>query len=163
VLWSTYIYTYAVSSINYQYSQISLTSNVTRLFSGHFTETLETSTMSLVISVRKVEARHVHTGIHKDTDAFFGPASRTHRADDFRTTAFGGRLACDHVERNQIAMELGNGTCIGKHLGVWEGKKVMSDKHDDSEKIPPKNKIVKDKRSGLRKSEVYFRTGEILF
>jgi hypothetical protein len=41
-------------------------------------------------------------------------------------------------------MELGNGTCIGKHLGVWEGKKVMSEEHDDDrEKIPPKNKIVK--------------------
>jgi hypothetical protein len=73
--------------------------------------------MSLVISVRKVEACHVHTGIHEDTDAFFGPAGRTHRADDFRTTALGGRLPHDHVERNQVAMKLGNSTCIGKHGG----------------------------------------------
>jgi hypothetical protein len=106
-------------------SDISLTGNVPRLFSGYFTETLEASTMPFVISVRKVEARHVHTGIHEDTDAFFGPASRTHRADDFRATAFRGRLAGDHAERNQITMELGDCTCTGKHGGddVWEGRK----------------------------------------
>jgi hypothetical protein len=90
--------------------------------------------MSLVISVRKVEARHVHTGIHKDTDAFFGPASRSHRANDFRTTAFGGRLACDHVERNKIAMELGNGTCIGKHVDDVLEREERGE-HDDDEKI----------------------------
>jgi hypothetical protein len=83
--------------------------------------------MTLVIPVRKVEARHIHTGIHQDTDAFFGPASRTHRADNFRATAFGRRLACDHAERNQITMKLGDGTCTGKHSGdVWEGKKEVN-------------------------------------
>jgi hypothetical protein len=77
--------------------------------------------MSLVITVRKVEARHVHACIHQNSNTFFGPASRSHRADDFRATAFGGRLACDHAERNQITMKLGDGTCTGQHGGdVWE-------------------------------------------
>ena len=65
-----------------------LTSNVTWLFRSDFTQTIQHGTVSLVITMWKVETSHIHTSIHENANVLLVPTScvddnkRNKRAQD---------------------------------------------------------------------------------
>jgi hypothetical protein len=51
--------------------------NVALLFLGNLAQTFEDFSVSFVIAVGKVEASHIHAGVHELAEAFFAPTSRS--------------------------------------------------------------------------------------
>lgn len=95
------------------------TSNVATLESSHFSEAIQDAAMSLMVSVRKVEACNVHASIHELSEVLFAPRSRTDGADDLGATFSGFRRFLHHVECDESSRQHGHFRCVGNHSGSW--------------------------------------------
>ena len=95
------------------------TGNVSRLLHGDFTKTIQDGTMTLVITVTKVETGNVHSSIHELCDVLLAPAGRSNGANNLGTTVLvvSGSLL-DHIQGDETSCQNRDIGSIGNHIAM---------------------------------------------
>jgi hypothetical protein len=108
--------------INTLYTQLVLVlTNVLALVGGSFTHTIETSLVSLMISVRKVEARDTESSVNEFFELRHLPACGPKSANDLGLAFLRLGLGHDLFEGNVGAAEF---RARGTYFGLREGHSV---------------------------------------
>lgn len=69
-----------------------------------------------MIAVRKVEARHIHAGIHESSHVFLGPTGGSNGANNLGAAIGRVRAGLDAIQGNLASVEGRNGTGVGNHV-----------------------------------------------